>query len=47
MKKLSKKEKIKHTLNELKEMGKQIIDMTKLLEDHIEELKEEIEKNNK
>ena len=42
----SKKEKIKHTLEELKAMGKQIVEMAELFEKHIEELEREIEKNN-
>jgi len=41
-----KKKKIKHTLEELKTMGKQIVEMVILLETHIEQLEKEIEDNN-
>ena len=46
MAKVTKKDKIKHTIGELKEMGKQIVEMAELFEKHIEELEREIEGNN-
>lgn len=46
MPKSSKKEKIKYALKELREMGKQIVEMVTLLEEHIEKLEKEIEDNN-
>jgi len=42
----TKKEKIKHTLEELKAMGKQIVEMAEFFQEHIEELEKEIEENN-
>ena len=41
----TKKEKIKHTIDELKEMAKRIEEMAGLFEDHIKELEREIENN--